>query len=529
VTPPSRTGVLIAGGGPVGLTLAIALGQAGVPCTVVESKTEHAFLPKMELLNARSMEIYARLGLERAIRNAGYPLDAPMDVVVTTALNDPLIHRIPYPSTNEMQARIAASNDGSEPRCAYQRISQYTLEPLLRAAAESLASVTVRFGTRLERFTQSHAGVQASVVDADGRCARIAAQHLVGCDGAGSTVREQLEIELVGRARVSRLLHVFFRCDDLLDRHPLGVARHYNIVGALAVGLIAQDDLRHYALHGDLPDDVDARRLIDEVVGTPVAAGILHVGSWTPHLLVAERYRHRRVFLAGDAAHQYIPTGGFGLNTGIGDAVDLAWKLVGVHRGWAGPGLLASYGQERRPVGERNRAAAATAARGHATWRRAYDEGVRGAPLVDLIDVEQRKCHELRGVELGYRYEDSPLVMGEGLGEPPFSEYEPVAAPGARLPHVWLGDGIALHDELGAGFSVLHLGDVDVDPLVQALRRRGAPVDVRRVDDPDVRRVYEADALLVRPDLHVAWRGHGEVDAPELVAATATGHSDPRG
>ena len=528
MTTSSSTGVLVAGGGPVGLTLAIALGRRGVRCTVVESKASHAFLPKMELLNARSMEIYGRLGMEPAIRRAGYPVDAPMDVLVTTSLNDTPIHRMPYPSTSAMEARIAATHDGTEPRCAYQRISQYTLEPLLRSIAESLDLVTVRFGTRLDRFTQSPTGVDAEIVDATGRRERVAACHLVGCDGGGSTVRQQLAIDLEGRSAVSRMVHVFFRCDDLLDRHPLGAARHYNIVGELSAGLIAQDDLRHYAIHGDLPDDVDPRRLVDEVVGAPVPAEILHVGSWTPHLLVAERYDAGRVFLAGDAAHQYIPTGGFGLNTGIGDAADLAWKLAAVHAGWAGPALLPSYDAERRPVGVRNRSASMMAARGHAKWRTAYDEGLRGPALVDLIDVEQRKCHELRGVELGYRYGDSPLVMGERTGEPDLAVYEPTTEPGDRLPHVWLDDGSALHDRLGDGFTVLRLGDVDTDPLVRALRARGAPVAVMRVDDPSVRKVYDADALLVRPDLHVAWRGDREADDPELVAATVTGNPEPK-
>ena len=434
MTTSSSTGVLVAGGGPVGLTLAIALGRRGVRCTVVESKASHAFLPKMELLNARSMEIYRRLGMEPAIRRAGYPVDAPMDVLVTTSLNDTPIHRIPYPSTSAMEERIAATHDGTEPRCAYQRISQYTLEPLLRSVAESLDLVTVRFGTRLDRFTQSPTGVDAEIVDAAGRRERVAARHLVGCDGGGSTVRQQLAIDLEGRAAVSRMVHVFFRCDDLLDRHPLGAARHYNIVGDVSAGLIAEDDLRHYAIHGDLPDDVDPRRLVDEVVGAPVPAEILHVGSWTPHLLVAERYDEGRVLPRRRRRAPVHPDGRV--------------RAQHRHRRRRRPGvearrgqrrlgrspLLPSYDAERRPVGLRNCSASMTAARGHAKWRTAYDDGLRGPALVDLIDVEQRKCHELRGVELGYRYGDSPVVMGERTAEPDLAVYEPDHGAGSPAP-----------------------------------------------------------------------------------------------
>ena len=526
MTDAHGAAVLIIGGGPVGLTLAIGLGQRGVRCTVVEAEESHSILPKMELCNARSMEIFARLGLAERIRRAGYPVDAAMDVLVTTNLNHAPIHRIPYPSTTEMQARIRATNDGSEPREAYQRISQYTLEPLLRSVAESLPEVTVRFGTCLDAFTQSANGVDAEVIDTRGSRIHLSCDFLVGCDGGSSTVRRHLGVDLEGRAAVSRMFHVFFRCDDLLERHPLGPARHYNIVGSVAAGLIAQDDLRHYAIHGNLPEDTDPRWLVDQVVGAPTPAEILHVGTWTPHLLVAERYSQGRVFLAGDSAHQYIPTGGFGLNTGIGDAADLMWKLAAVSAGWGGPELLASYDAERRPVGVRNRTASTIAARGHASWRTAYDSGLRGRELVELIDCEQRKSHELRGVELGYRYDASPIVVGdEGACEPDLAVYEPTTDPGVRLPHVWLDDGTALHDRIGDGFTVVRLGDVEVDPLVGALQARHVRVDVLDIPDARVRAIYDADILLVRPDLHVAWRGNQTPRDAEHIAAIVTGNA----
>ncbi len=198
-----------------------------------------------------------------------------------------------------------------------------------------------------------------------------------------------------------------------------------------------------------------------------------------------------------------------------------------MHAGWGGPELLESYDAERRPVGVRNRTGSTVAARGHAHWRDAYDRGLRGPDLVELIDREQRKSHELRGVELGYRYGRSPVVdRADEMCEPDLATYEPSTEPGVRLPHVWLDDGSALHDRLGDRFSLLQLDDLDVEPLANALRSRGVPTDVLDVADARVRKVYDAGALLVRPDLHVAWRGTRAPRDPDRIAAMVTGHGN---
>src|SRR5208282_1026124 len=503
-----------------GLTLAIDLGRRGIRCTLLERREHPPMLPKMELCNPRTMEIYRRLGIADDIRAAGYPADAPMDVLVTTSLNDPPLLRLKYPCVNAAQAAIRDHNDGRRPREAYQRISQYTLEPLLKRLAERTPNVTVSFGCMLTDFVQDGAGIVATVASTDGATGTMRAKYLVGCDGANSTVRERLGIAVVGGAAGPKLIQVFFRSDDLLSRHPLGPARHYYIFGTRGAVLVTQDDLRYYAINALAEPPVDPQTLIDEVVGRPVSAEILRVGYWTPMLVVAERYAAGRVFLAGDAAHQYIPTGGFGMNTGVGDAYDLGWKLAGTIRGWGGPELIASYDAERRQIGWRNLRASEAAALGGRGWRAAYYPSIRDntaearsrrAEMIRLIDEGQRKSHEMDGIELGYRYLDSPLIWPEP-GESPDPNnpvYEPTTWPGARLPHVWLSDGTALHDQIGEGYTLLLIGAArdEAAGILQAFGERGAPLDSIEVPDTRARNIYGCRLILLRPDLHVVWRG----------------------
>src|SRR5207237_2431004 len=222
-------------------------------------------------------------------------------------------------------------------------------------------------------------------------------------------------------------------------------------------------------------------------------------------------------------AHLVIPTGGLGMNTGVGDVTDLAWKLAGTLAGWGGPGLLDSYEAERRPVGLRNLRASREAMEGRERWRSARTPG----EMARLFDLEQRRVTEILGVEAGYRYVGSPLGwQEEGTGPDPDSpRYVPTARPGARLPHVRLGDGSALHDRLGLGYTLLRLGATarDTSALEVAFRSIGAPLDVRDVPDPAARQPYDRDLVLVRPDLHVVWRGDRLPEPPERLAALATG------
>ena len=419
----------------------------------------------MERCNARTMEIYRRLGIAEQVRDAGLPRTAPMDVFLALSMAGPPLVHLPYPSVAEATAEIAAHNDGGllEP---YQLISQYTLEPLLRSIVETLPTVTVRFGCELVEFSQDAANVTAVVRASRAADETIRASYLVGCDGGSSTVRKQLGIRLQGDGNIRKLRQALFRCDDLYEKIPMGKGRHYHIAeGPLFPFIILQDSTRHWTLHAGASSDAEMAEIFKKSLAMPIDFEMLSVNEWTQHLLCAERYGEGRVFVAGDAAHLVIPTGGLGMNTGVGDAVDLSWKLAATLAGWGGPQLLASYEAERRPIGLRNVKASRAAMTGRLGWRAAYDPNINddtpeGAAtrteVSALFDTQQRKVTEILGIEAGYRYVDSPTICrepGEGP-DPDNPSYVPTTWPGARLPHVWLSDGTALHDRLGPGYSL---------------------------------------------------------------------------
>src|SRR5579862_9888461 len=538
----TETEVLIVGAGPVGLTLALDLGRRGVGCTLIERNEAAIQLPKMERCNARTMEIYRRLGVAEKIRDAGLPRDAPMDVFLAASMSGPPIAHLPYPSVARAKAEIAARNDG-QPLEPYQLISQYTLEPLLRSFLDALPSVRVRFGCELTHFDQDAASVTASVrTTADAPNAKeetVRAAYLVGCDGGSSTVRKQLGIQLQGEGNIRKLRQALFYCPDLYARIPMGQGRHYHMAeGPHFAFIILQDSARHWTLHAGAESDAEMVQLFRHSLAMPLEFQTLSVNQWTQHLLCAERYGEGRAFIAGDAAHLVIPTGGLGMNTGAGDAIDLSWKLAGTLAGWGGPRLLASYEQERRPIGLRNVKVSRAAMHGRLSWRAAYQPNVREntpegaatrAEMARRFDVEQRKVTEILGIEAGYRYVDSPIVWPEpGEGPDPDNRaYVPTSWPGARLPHAWLPDGTALHDHLGAGYSLLRLGGTraETSHLERALRATGAPLSVLDFSSGAAREIYGFDLLLVRPDLHVVWRGNQPPDDAAAVAAVATGHT----
>ncbi|MDR6636291.1 2-polyprenyl-6-methoxyphenol hydroxylase-like FAD-dependent oxidoreductase [Phyllobacterium sp. 1468] len=534
------TDVLIVGAGPVGLTLAIDLGQRGVKCTLIEQKEAPQFLPKMERCNARTMEIFRRMGLSQKIHAAGLDANVPMDVFIVLAMDKPPLLQLPYPSVAESLEQIEKSPDASLPLEAYQLISQYTLEPLLKSVAETLPSVTVRYGREFVSCEQDDEGVTAKTVDLGGNIEQMRAKYLVGCDGGASPVRKQLGIKLRGEGNLLHLRQALYYSEDLYDRIPIaggpGKGRHYHVADGQATFLIMQDSTKHWTLHAVVERDEDMAQQFEKAVGVPVNYEMLYVGQWKQNLLLADRYGAGRIFLAGDSAHLVIPTGGLGMNTGVGDAVDLGWKLAATLQGWGGPNLLRSYEIERRQIGDRNVGASRYASQGRRKWRSQYrpdiaDNTPEGQHtrdnLIRVADVEQRKTNEMIGAELGYRYVGSPIIWDEPGGpEHLFREYNPTTWPGARLPHIWIGEGDAVQDRIGRGYTLLRLGEspAETSALQQEFKSLGAPFEILDIAAGKARDIYGYDLILLRPDMHIVWRGNRLPEDIAGLAALATGH-----
>jgi 2-polyprenyl-6-methoxyphenol hydroxylase-like FAD-dependent oxidoreductase len=479
------------------MTLARTLASFGIKCMLVERQPSTTKHPKMDITNGRSMELFRRIGLADKLRAVAVPEANNFDISwITTLANGRELHRFRYPSVVEKRAEIRARNDGTQPREPAMRVSQVMIEPVLRDAIIDDPLVDARWGVAFEDFVQDGEGVTATLRTVEtGATEQVRCAYLAGCDGGNSIVREKLGIGLSGKANVAHRFMVHFHSEARHVLQAYGIAWHYQS----AMGtLIAQDDKDTWTLQMRMPADpnTDPNTVLNEWVGTgDFARKILVANPWFTNLLLADRYASGRVFLAGDSAHQYIPTGGYGMNTGIGDALDLGWKLAAALKGFGGAGLLASYETERRPVGYRNRLASERHTGVRLKIAELYqterDLDALGRAIAALGNAE----NESWGVEFGYRY--------DGV-EPDPVRYQPTTAPGARLPSVVLSDGSFLYDRLGPWFTLLRFGDADPSELIDAAP---APLDIVVVADAALAAIYEAKLVLVRPDTHVAWRG----------------------
>jgi len=512
--------VVVVGAGPVGFTLAIDLGRRGVRTLLVEKDPTTKEWPKMDRSNARTMEFYRRLGIADDVRAAGYPPDGSMDVFIVTRLSDPPLAKLEYSSVEEHRAVIAATTDASEPLEPYQLVAQNDLEPVLLKVAESTPNVTVRFGCALIDFEQDDDGVTVTLEDLEGTRSTTRTAYLAGCDGGISTVRKKLGIKLEGQGGLRQLRQITFRSEGLYDKIPIGKGRHYYVADAEGSAIVVQGSRKDFTLNIAIDEDADLEQAVRDRVGFDFDFAVRNSTSWKLHLLLAERYRDGRVFLAGDAVHLVIPTGGLGMNTGVGDAIDLAWKLAGTVQGWGGPGLLDSYEPERRKVGDRNVKASGWAAEGMGLWRQLVTPEITadtpsGAALRtevgEAANRHHRRVHEMVGVELGYSYAGSDLIAHEddNVTDWDTTTYTPHTRPGIRIPHIWLNDGRAMQDALGQGYTFIDLtGSADTSAVEAQFARIGAPLDILSIDDAHARQVYQTSLLLVRPDLHIFWRGN---------------------
>lgn len=537
--------VVVVGGGSVGLSMAAELGWRGIPCLVVEERPGLNDHPRANAVANRTMEYYRRWGVDEAITKAGIPPDLPAEYLWVTTLNGREIHRVSLPPFDQLllTRQTGGYAEAEHNWSPYLKTitGQNEVEQVLLDYVAEQRTTDLRFEWRLLDFADDGDRVLCRVEQiGTGRIETVEAQYLVGCDGGRSAVRRQLGINYEGNSTMASFVSIYFHAPDMINRHTFG---HGNIFFPLHRDhcgfMLTWDDDQTYTYHVILRDgqqwtEVDPVKAVTDVVGSEFDVHVHSVQPWDAHALVAERYRDGRCFLVGDSAHLFSPTGGFGMNTGVSDAIDLAWKLQAAIEGWAGETLLDSYDVERRPIGHRNTKEAEDCF--HHLYRvmQNGDEIDGDGPESDRVRAElkadikeQEKLIASSGTLLGYRYEGSPIVIPDGTPEPPDDarKYLPVSRPGHRAPHVWLENGDALFDRLGPDFTLLQIGQnpPDVGGLVAAASAAGLPMDVLAIDEPIVAEVYGAGLVLIRPDMMIAWLSDVSPVVPSEIIETVRG------
>jgi 2-polyprenyl-6-methoxyphenol hydroxylase-like FAD-dependent oxidoreductase len=522
--------VLISGGGPVGLAASLFLSQHGVRSLLVERHPGTALTPKARGINARTMEVFRQCGIDAAVRQAGLAEGGTGLIVWTETLaGNEIERRVPGRATAKNMAATPVKNC----LCA-----QDDLEPVIRHYAEAAGPGILRFNTELTSFSQKSGAITGTLVDrTTGEETPFTARYLISAEGAQSRVRRALGVNMVGEEKVYDSVNILFEADltQWVTHRPA------------ALYFVEQEDLRAtfltingrdrwgFLIHGPKqygwkPADFTPEfcsELIRKAVGQPIEVSVLGVSPWEASAIVSDRYRVGDVFLAGDAAHEMPPTGGFGLNTGVQDVHNLAWKIAAVLRGKADVSLLDSYHDERQPLGQiitRNSLANALS-----MGRTARQSNV----------LPRREFLNEQGLIFGACYQ-SMAVVPDGTApaavDDPVTEYVPSGRPGSRAPHVWLRRGaeqISTIDLFGPRFVLLAGSRGDAwRRAAQGIDMSWPPLVAHTVGedgdlvDPDgnwhAAYGVEADgAVLVRPDGHVAWRSRSAASDPAEVLRAA--------
>lgn len=526
-----NTDVLIIGAGPAGLSMAVELGTQGKRCIVVERHEHVGFAPRAKNSNVRTRELFRRWGIaDRLAAESPFGVDYPSNVVFATRLAGYKLHSFANGFNCDPERDDRFSEHG-------QWIPQYKVESVLKTRASELPGVDIRFKTELKDFTDHGDHVTAVLRDVNtGEETRVNAAYLVGADGARSTVREKLGIKMSGTSPLSHNHNINFRAPGLAERHKLGPAVMYWLINEEVPSVISPLDSGDRWTFG-CPKLVDASfdptLLIRKALGLGMNLEVEILGrdEWTAHQLIAERYSVGRAFLIGDACHLHPPFGGYGMNMGIGDAIDLGWKLSAMLSGWGGETLLPSYEIERRQVHQR--VIEESVANHAASSRRLVvpgieDEGSAGDAIraevgTTIAETKEREFHSL-GVVLGSRYRTSPVLAESeprAPDVPDSTSYTPLAMPGCLAPHAWLeagrAKGASLYDHFSSsGFTLLVTTQdaaASADSLMQAAAGLGIPLTLLVPPLKKLNALYGCDYALIRPDHYIAWCGDSLDDA----------------
>src|SRR4051812_1818926 len=541
--------IIIIGGGPCGLVLAIELGRRGVSTIVLEEKTSPARFPAANATQARTMEHYRRLGFAEKVRARGLPEDYPTDIAYFTRYTKHELARFSLPSARaarEMVRTLTGSWSAAE---LPHRVSQMFVEDVLRSEARACPTVSIRPGWRMTAVRDTGSGVEVDA-EHDGGRTTLRAAYAMGADGGSSPTRKALGYGYVGESGVvrdffgGRMFAIHFRSTKLYDVIPHSRAWMYWAVNRTRRAFMATVNGRdEFNFHTQLrPDqsaeqitDAQAKAMFQEALAAPLDVEIIARSSWTAgYTLVAEKFQRGRILLGGDAVHLFTPAGGLGYNTAVEDAINLAWKLSAVLNGWGGPALLDSYEIERQAIARRN----TTHARGFADSLGLFvpppeleDETPTGEAARKLtgdhFNHHARFEFNIPGITFGGRYDGSPMIVSDGTAPPPdaVNTYQPTGCPGGRAPHLWLGDGRSLYDALGFEFTLLQLArkPVDAAPFRAAAAAMQMPLSIVPIAGDEARELYGADLALIRPDQIVAWRGNAASGAADVLRR-ATGH-----
>lgn len=542
--PPAECSVLIAGGGPCGLMLANELGRRGVTAILVDQKATTAFNPQANATQARTMEHFRRLGFAQEIRALGLPPDFPTDVAYFTRYAQRELARFKLPSAREAVQRVKQLSGSWSAAELPHRVSQKYVEQVLRRHAEALPGISVHYGWRLIRFGETPDGIEADVEQvSDGKTHRIRSAFLVGADGPRSMVRQALGFGYAGEEGAvrdffgGRMFAIYLRTPDFYSAVPHPPAwMNVTFNSQRRAFMAAVDGKGEFAFHTQLrPHEVEseitperALAMFQEAVGAPINAEILSYGTWIAgYALVAEKFQHGRIFIAGDAAHLFTPAGGLGYNTAIEDAVNLGWKLATVVKGKAGHDLLASYEAERQPNAKRNTGYARQFAESLGTFVPApeiEDDTPQGAEARriagDYLEAHGKAEFNIPGITFGARYYTSPIIVSDGTEPPPDAAnlYVPSACPGGRAPHLWVSESQSIYDLFGFEWTLLRLSHhADGQQIMAEAASAGQDLKVIDLHQDDARDLYQANLVLIRPDQVVAWRGNSDESAPNII------------